>query len=595
MHKSLRLFFPAMVCASVVYGDVTLPPLISDNMLLQQSKAVIWGKADPGEEVTVKLGKVSAHATAGKDGKWSVKLPGLKPGVAGNLTVTGKNTLTVSNVAVGDVWVASGQSNMEFHVKTGLDAAREIASAGSPEIRMFTVPRKASNTPLDEVAGKWEPCTPATVPNWSAVGYFFARQLHGDLGTPIGVIHTSWGGTPAQWWTPLDAIEADPDLKASYSNAAHAQLARAEIAQGTYDKALAAWQAAAEKAKEANQPEPKKPMPPQGQKMPACLYNGMIAGATAYPVKGVIWYQGESNVGQSTVYRKLLTAMIGSWRKAWGNSELPFLVVQLANYLPVRDEPVDSYWANLRDAQRLTVRSVPHTALAVTLDIGQGNTIHPPNKQEVGRRLALAAESTVYGKKLISSGPLFDKAKFKGDSVEVTFQPGTAIGLASKDGEPLTGFALAGEDKKFIWADAKIVPPSAPTSGSSKSKTHKSKGKSAETASTEPTIVVSSLAVPKPVAIRYAWADNPPVNLINKAGLPASSFRTDDWPQTLPPPLVRKPKPTPAPAAAPGQTPAPEAAPAASATPETSPAATAAPAASATPAAEPPPAATPAP
>jgi len=555
MRKFLLFLLP-LAPFTVAYADVTLPPLISDNMLLQRPEAAVWGKADPGEAVTVKLGATVAKTTAGQDGNWRVQLKGLQPGVAGDMTVSGKNTLTVQNVAVGDVWVCSGQSNMEMPLKapgkTGwnsiggvLNFEQEIATANFPKIRMFTVPKKSSETPLEEVVGKWEVCSPENVPHWSATGYFFGRQLHQDLGLPIGLIHTSWGGTSAQAWTPTDVLQGDPDFKTAYYDKRQAELANYPAAKEKYDKeTLPAWQAAADAAKAEGQPIPRKPQEPAGPGMrgtASALYNAMIFGATQYPIKGAIWYQGESNAGDAVRYRRLLPAMITSWRKAWGQGDFPFYIVQLANFMAPRTEPADSNWANLRDAQRLTALNLPNTGMAVAIDIGEEKTVHPSNKQEVGRRLALAAEAKTYGKEIVFSGPAFDTAKFDGANAIVTFKPGTAVGLTTKDGGPVKGFAIAGADQKFVWAEAKIVPGDIPVQAS----------KSSKTKSKTPTPLVLKLSaegVTQPVAVRYAWANNPDVNLINKAGLPAVPFRTDDWPQVEPPAI---PAATPAPTAAP--------------------------------------------
>ncbi len=507
----MRKLFPfalTLIPMASAWSDVTLPPLISDNMLLQAPKAAVWGKADPGEKVTVSLGKTSATATAGDDGKWRVELDGLTPGNAGALTVEGKNKLTVQNVAVGEVWVGSGQSNMQWQVSHSQNPEQEIAAASFPEIRMFNVPRKVSPTPLEEVAGKWQVCSPQNVPNWSAVGYYFARQLHQNLKSPIGIIHTSWGGTRAEAWTPGDAIMANPLLEKEYHQEWQKRMADYPALKAAHDEKMVAWATQAEAAKAAGQPEPKKPMAPLGpdsQHAPAVLYNCMIHGATPYTIKGVIWYQGESNAGKADTYKPLLSTLIASWRAAWKNNDLPFLIVQLANYLPGGKEPVASKWAELRDAQRLTTLEVPHTGLAVALDIGNPSDIHPKNKQEVGRRLALIAEASTYGKAVVSSGPFFDDAKFDGNQVTVRFKPGTADGLTTHDGAAVKGFTVAGADKNFVAAEAKIDKASS-------------------------TVIITSPQATQPVAVRYAWANSPEINLVNKEGLPASSFRTDDWP-----------------------------------------------------------------
>ena len=513
MKKFLPLTVAALFPLSGLHADVTLPPLISDNMLLQQPNAAVWGKADPGENVTVTLGEISASATADKDGNWKVTLEGLKPGAAGTLSVKGKNTLTVQNVLVGEVWVGSGQSNMQWIVQNSQNAEQEIAAANYPEIRMFTVPNVVADSPQKDLPTRsgWQICTPSTVKSWSAVGYFFARSLHQGQKTPVGIIHTSWGGTRAEAWTPKETIAENPDLSA-INKEWERTLAQIEQKKKGYPQQLAEWEKAAEAARAANQPEPKRPGEPivAVQQAPGALYNAMIHGATPYTIKGVIWYQGESNVGNATRYRTLLKSLIQSWRKNWGLGDFPFLIVQLAGYRPVLAQPYDSALADLRDAQRLVSEELPNSGLAVALDIGDPGDIHPRNKQEVGRRLALIAEARVYGKPVVYSGPAFDSADFHGNTVKVHFKPGTAAGLAASDGAPIKGFAVAGEDKKFFWAEAKIVPPQA--------------GK-------EPILVVTAPPeVPTPVALRYAWADSPEINLVNGDGLPASSFHTDNWP-----------------------------------------------------------------
>ncbi|MCX6967400.1 MAG: sialate O-acetylesterase [Verrucomicrobia bacterium] len=519
MRKSLLFLLP-LVPLSSIWADITLPPLISDNMLLQRAQAAIWGKADPGEAVTVKLGAKEAKTTAGKDGKWRVNLDGLEPGLAGDMTVSGKNSLTVHNVAVGDVWVCSGQSNMAMTLKSSLNPSggvvhfeQEIAAAHFPKIRMFNAPRNSSETPVEEIAGKWEVCTPENVPHWSATGYFFGRKLHQDLEIPIGLIHSSWPGTNACAWTPTEVLQGDPDFKTTYYDKRQKELANYPALQEKYEKeTLVAWKAAVKAAKAEGKPEPKKPRGPGYGGAASTLYNAMIFGATKYPIKGAIWYQGESNAGDALRYRRLLPAMITSWRKAWNQPELPFYIVQLANFMAPTPEPTDTHWALLRESQRLTSLSLPNSGLAVAIDIGEEKSVHPANKQEVGIRLALVAEAKTYGKDIVYSGPAFDTVKFDGANATVAFKPGTALGLAAKDGGKIKEFALAGADQKFVWADAKIV-------ASQKSK--------------EPVLTLTAPGVEHPVAVRYAWANNPAVNLVNQAGLPAVPFRTDEWLQAV--------------------------------------------------------------
>jgi sialate O-acetylesterase len=493
-------------------------------MLLQRSKAAVWGKADPGEALTVKLGVAVARTTADKNGNWRIKLEGLEAGIAGTMIVSGKNKLAVQNVAVGDVWICSGQSNMEMTVgmtpgyRGVLNQEQEIATAKFPQIRMFTVPRKSSETPLEDVAGKWEICTPDTVPHWSAVGYFFGRQLHQDLGIPIGLINSAWGGTSIFAWTPTEVLQSDPQFKRFY-DARQAELANYPALKKKFEnETLPAWQAAADAAQAAGKPAPMQLAPPMGPgmgKTPSALYNGMIAGATKYPITGAIWYQGETDAGAAQLYIRCLPAMIISWRKAWDQNEFPFYIVQLAKYMEPSSEPADSKWAQLREAQRMTALNLPNTGLAIAIDTGEEKNIHPSNKQEVGRRLALVAEAKTYKKNIVFSGPAFDTVNFDGPSVKIAFKPGTAFGLTTKDGGPVKGFSIAGEDKHFVWAEAKIIAGD----------------KIAGEANIQrATLVLTSPAVSKPVAVRYAWANNPDINLVNKAGLPAVPFRTDNWP-----------------------------------------------------------------
>ena len=506
-------------CSISAFADVKLPALISDNMvLLQDSKANVWGTADPGEKVTVKLGERSVSDTAGKDGKWSAKLEGLAPGSGKDMTIAGKNTLTVKNVAVGEVWVASGQSNMEMAVKGALNAEQEIAAAKFPDIRVFTVAKKGSKTPLDDCTGKWEIATPENAGHFSAVGYFFVRELHQKLKQPIGLIHTSWGGTPVETWIPESGMKSNEHFGDHWAK----KMAAYPAAKAEYDRQLAALKEATAKAKAEGKPAPRPPRAPEGPDSlngaPSGLYNGMIAPVAPYTIRGAIWYQGESNAGPNNrgnmdLYGQLFPTMILSWRyefaKAQGvprtESEFPFLFVQLANFQKRFVQPTDSYWAQIREAQLGTLE-VPRTGMAVAIDVGEANDIHPKNKQEVGHRLALSALAQVYFNEMEFSGPLYGGMQIEDGKVRLNMS--NAQGLKTTDGGPIEGFALAGEDRKFHWAKAEIQHDH---------------------------ILVSCAEVPQPVAIRYGWADNPGVNLVNGAGLPASPFRSDKWKQEPPP------------------------------------------------------------
>jgi sialate O-acetylesterase len=432
------------------------------------------------------------------------------------MTVAAQNTITLHNVAVGEVWVCSGQSNMEMAVGSSarawggvLNADQEAAAGNYPLIRHFTVKKAVAGQPQKDVEGQWVVASPETVPEFSAVGYFFGRELHKALGVPVGLIDSSWGGTPAEAWTSTPALEAVPELKPLLDDWSQ-KVAAYPRALEQFQQELNPWEQAAEKAEGEGKPAPPPPkMPPDPRSNPwraGGLYNGMIAPLTPYAIAGAIWYQGESNADRAYQYRKLFPTMIQDWRHAWGEGDLPFLFVQLANFI---QGGVKTAWAELREAQSMTL-SLPKTGMAVTIDIGDPYDIHPRNKQEVGRRVALAGEALAYGRKVVYSGPLYESMSVEGPSVRLRFKH-VGGGLVAKGG-PLKGFEIAGEDRKFVAAEAKI-------SGD--------------------TVVVRSAAgrLPHPAAVRYAWADNPECSLYNKAGLPASPFRTDDWPGvTLKPP-----------------------------------------------------------
>ncbi|HYG78370.1 MAG TPA: sialate O-acetylesterase [Planctomycetota bacterium] len=502
VHLLSCLSVLALFCA---HADVTLPAVISDNMVLQQDKdCPIWGKAEPGEKVTVSIAGKKASTKAGADGQWSVKIGGIKAGGPYEMTIAGKNEIKISNILAGEVWVASGQSNMEWTVKNSRDPEQEIANAKFPSIRMFTVKKKVAGEPQSNCEGKWEVCDSSTVANFSAVGYFFARELYQRLGIPVGVIHTSWGGTPAESWTSAEGLQNDPDFQPIIENFKK-KVENFPKARDAYPEQVKKWEEAAAKAKAENKPVPNKPRQPSEPEndpwKPSGLYNGMIAPILNYRIAGAIWYQGESNAGRAYQYRKLFPNMITDWRKHFkqGN-DFPFLWVQLANFMAKKPEPGESSWAELREAQQMTLK-LPNTGTGLAIDIGEEKDIHPKNKQDVGRRLAFGALKIAYNRENAFSGPVYDSVDFKDGKAEVKFKHAFE-GLKVK-GDKLTGFAIAGEDKKFVWADAKII-------GNDK-------------------VQVWSDAVKAPVAVRYGWADNPDVALYNNADLPASPFRTDEW------------------------------------------------------------------
>lgn len=489
LAAAFLLVLGSLGTARETMAELKLHALFSDGMVLQSDFACpIWGTVEPGEEISVSIAGQKKTAKAGGDGKWSIKLDPLKSGGPHELVVAGRNTVTVRDVLVGEVWVCSGQSNMEWIVSASNNAAEEKASANYPKIRHFLVPKRQEAAPVSDVVGSWKVCSPETVGGFTAVGYFFGRELHQKLNVPVGLIHTSWGGTAAQLWTSKPVLEANATLKPIVEGFAKQM--------ENYEKAAAGHKESVEKAKAEGKPAPKAPNKPMA---PSCLYNGMIAPVIPYGIKGAIWYQGESNAGNAKQYQTLFPEMIKNWRKDWGQGDFPFGFVQLANFMARKDQPADSNWAELREAQTMTL-SLPKTGMAVIIDIGDAKDIHPRNKQDVGKRLAYWAESQVYGKELVYSGPMYESMKVEDNKARIAFKH-VGSGLEAK-GDKLTGFAVAGEDKVFHWADAKI-------DGS--------------------TVVVSSDKVAKPAAVRYAWADNPECNLYNKEGIPASPFRTDDW------------------------------------------------------------------
>lgn len=486
---------------SVAVGDVKLPAVFGDNMVLQrETEAPVWGWADPGEKITVKAcWGASAKTTADADGKWSVKIKTPKAAGAHELTIQGKNTIVLKNVLLGEVWVCSGQSNMQWGMKGSADAEKNIAKANYPKIRLFTVQRTVADEPKDDCVGSWSVCSPETVANFSAVGYYFGKHLFDEMDVPVGLISTNWGGTLAEAWTRREILESDEDLKPIVDRF-QAGKARLPEAIKKYEQAQKTFKARAEKAKAAGKKAPRRPRKPsaRNQNSPSSLYNGMIAPIIPFAIKGAIWYQGESNVSRAYQYRTLFPAMITNWRTDWKQGDFPFYYVQIApfNYGGSRASE------ELREAQTLTL-SLKNTGMAVISDIGNIKNIHPKNKLDVGKRLALWALAKDYGKKgIVYSGPIYKSMKVEGDKIRLSFDY-ACCGLKTMDGEAVSHLTIAGADKKFVKAKGVIDGG---------------------------TVVVSSEAVKNPVSVRFGWSNTDEPNLANKEGLPASCFRTDNWP-----------------------------------------------------------------
>ena len=511
----IRLKFAALLvpllAVAPLRADVKPHALMSDGMVLQQDKPIhVFGTAAPGEEVAVtltrKAQKAAGKVKAGDDGHFLVKLPAMKAdgNTPATIEIAGKNTVTIKDVLLGEVWVCSGQSNMEFKLASDAEAKEALPEAKYPEIRLFTVGRTIQATPQFDCGGKWEACTPETAARFSAVGYWFGRDLFKDLKVPVGLIHSSWGGTPAEAWTSAEGLTAEETVKYYAEQAAKAlESFSPEKTKSDYETAVAKWKEATAKAKADGKPEPKKPQaaksPLGNSHLPTGLYNGMIAPLTNYPVKGATWYQGESNAGRAYEYRKLITAMISDWRKQWKDADdFTFLIVHLAPFQAIDKEPGNSTWAELRDAQHNATLVLPKVGEAVITDVGDAKDIHPRRKRQAGERLAVAARAIAYGEKIVYQGPIPEKVDYQGAKAIVSYKPGSELVVK---GDGVTGFAIAGADGKYHWADALVEGQK---------------------------IILTSKDVPEPKSVRFGWSNNPVVNLWNAAGLPAVPFRTDD-------------------------------------------------------------------
>ena len=495
-YKSFNLCGAAVLAGLITSARADVKPngLFGEGAVLQQGVRVpVWGSARNGEKVTVKF-QGQEVSTIAKDGQWRIALKPLKPGGPFVFTLVGDNTITFTNLLVGEVWLSSGQSNMSFPLSHATNASVTIAAANDPQLRIFSVPHEATDEPKTNVTGAWKTSTPTAVSQFSAVAYFFGRDLRQALKVPVGLIDASVGGTPAQAWTPMSTLQADPDLTDVLAR--YAESVRTydpAKADAEYKLAVTKYPDAVKKAKAAGKPVPREPQkanPAHKNNRPACLYNAMISPLEPYALAGVIWYQGESNSGRATEYQKLFPAMIHSWRMAWGQGEFPFLFVQVAPYHEMTPE--------IREAQLLSWQRVTNTAMVVTTDVGEAMNIHPTQKEPVGARLALAARAMAYGEKVEYSGPVFAAMSIRDSLAELNFthQGG---GLVARGGD-LKGFTIAGSDGIFAPATAVIE-------GSK--------------------VLVSAPSVAKPVAVRYGWAKTPEVNLFNQEGLPATPFRTD--------------------------------------------------------------------
>ncbi|NQX02685.1 sialate O-acetylesterase [bacterium] len=488
------LTITALATASL-FADVTPNPLFSDGAVLQRDHPVpVWGTARDGEKVTVEFENQKLGTTAA-DGKWNVTLKPLKAGGPFTMTLSGDNVVTVKDLLVGDVWLCSGQSNMHFRMSGVENSTQEIAAADDPALRFFNVPQQMAQSPITSLQGTWQPVSPQTAGECSAVAYYFGRELQRKLGVPVGLLISSVGGTRIESWMRAETLAAtgqSADLIKKWSDISPGEFKRISADYVSFQfQRDRVYPKAVQEAKTRGAPVPPAPVAPKirTHDCPSALHNGMIAPLQPFAIRGAIWYQGESNSGQPGPYQKLLPAMIGDWRQVWGK-DLPFLFVQLAAYRNTHPA--------FREAQHLIWQNTPRTAMVVTTDVGNAANIHPTRKRPVGERLALAARALSHGENIVSSGPIFKDLQIAGNRATLSFTH-EGRGLIAKGGE-LQGFTLAGADGKFLPASAEIQGN---------------------------TVIVTSDQVTRPAAVRYNWAMMTEGNLFNREDLPAAPFRTD--------------------------------------------------------------------
>ena len=515
MITTRTLVLSVMAVCLTASADVRLPQIFGDNMILQQKTSnAVWGFAEPGEKVTVKSSWGSeVRAVADKIGRWKVLLKTPGHGTGYRLTVQGKNTLTVRNVAIGEVWLCAGQSNMGWRLSAVFGGAKDAALANYPNLRIFRSERKHSHQPQEDCVAKWAPCAPDSAATCSAVSFYFARKLHQELKIPIGIVVQAYAGTPIEGWMPREIQMNDPRTRKDVEETDKISAAY-DITQAKkqLERAMQRWKQGERRGK------PVLRTPGNwGHQYPGNIFNGMIHPVRPYGIRGAIWYQGERNakdVPQALNYRRQITLLINYYRSSWhelsgGNAakDFPFYFTQLPSWTPAQEKPVEhleAAWAVNREMMRLVASEVPNTGMAVSIDTGDVIALHPKNKKPIGLRHAYLALKQVYGKDIVDNGPIFKKQTIKGNQISLEFD---AVGSGLMTARPgkMNSFAIAGNDRKWHWADAKI------------------KGD---------VVVVSSMEVSTPVAVRYAWAMNPSQRnlLYNKEGLPASPFRTDSWP-----------------------------------------------------------------
>lgn len=510
---TLRLVSTLLLLCSSAIADVRLAGVFGDHMVVQRDQQIpVFGMAEPGESVTVALGERTGTATADADGRWMVKLESLTAGGPHKLSVSGNNKVTVSDVLVGEVWLCSGQSNMAMTVARSQNFEHEKTLADHPQIRMFKTAANSQPEIQTDCKGEWKVASADTVGGFSATAWFFGRRLHKELGVPIGLINSSWGGTDIAAWTSRDAqLKHDVLAKKMTAFDDSGRKYSPEKAEQQFQEKLKRWQDKKAAGEKVGRRPRKAGDPMRNQNRPSNLFNGMIHPLIPYGIRGAIWYQGERNartIESGQLYADQLKMLITDWRTRWKQGDFPFITVQLPNFHAEQTAPIENTgWVMVRESE-LKSLTLKNTGIAITTDVGMAKDIHPKNKQTVGQRLALWALGTTYGKKIVYSGPLYSRYQYTGSSgekpgkIDIVFDH-SGDGLTTQKGKWVTGFAIAGEDGVFYEARGQIKAGSV--------------------------VSVRSAKVPDPIAARYNWADNPNGNLVNSAGLPAAPFRTDDW------------------------------------------------------------------
>ncbi len=504
-----------LLFGTVLTAEIRLPAVLGDHMVLQQDKPIkVWGWAEPGEGISVKLGDQSAQTTVDKDGIWEIVLEAMTAAKNPHkMTISGTQSRAVEleDILIGEVWVCSGQSNMEWEMWQTHSPTPEIRRADYPSIRLFHVPRKASPYPLDDVEAEWKLCSPETARDFSAVAYYFGLELHRELDVPIGLISTRWGGTRIEPWTPAAGFRSVPEVSDILAEMKASDDEHRNALKGFLPE-LRKWIERSDSALSGGEVLPVPPdiplHPLQNPQAPTALYNAMVHPLIRFAIRGAIWYQGEANRNDGLIYAKKMEALIKGWRTVWGLGDFPFYYVQLAPYnygYIVDDEESDALDFDrlplIWEAQRQALK-IPNTGMAVTTDITNLYDIQPKNKKEVGYRLSLCPWALTYGKKdLVYSGPLYKSMTIEGDKIRLRFDH-VGSGLISLDDRPLTWFAIAGEDHIFYKARAEIDGDS---------------------------VLVWCEKVPAPTAVRLGWHQLATPNIGNREGLPASPFRTDRW------------------------------------------------------------------